>query len=137
MKLNPGVLINLSMSRRIITILDLSGTTFELFLNTKYYDKNFISYSKSALKNDVLIPVGCCEDGKYGEVVYRYYTDTEYSLFESETEVKVDYLQSLYDCYISSSLKNVDTFELPNLTAEELRIVDELNESLYDLQKAV
>lgn len=133
MDLKPGILLALSMSKRTITVLDLHGTTFEFFLNTKYYDKNFISYTKTALKNDVLIPVGCCEDGKYGEVVYRYYTDTEYSMFETETNVKVDYLQSIYDCYVSS-LEDIDTFELPDLTTEELRIVDELNESLFDLK---
>lgn len=136
LKLEPGILIKLSMSTRSLTILDLYGVTFDLSLNTKYYDKTFVTYVKSALQNDVLIPVGCCEDGKYGVVVYRYYTDTEYSMFESELNIKVDYLQSVYDLYISS-LQDIDTFELPDLTPEELRIVDELNESLYDMEQAV
>lgn len=114
-------------------MLNLHGKTFDLFLNTKYYDKSFILYVKTALQDDVLIPVGCCNDGEYGEVIYRYYTNTEYSMFESELNIKVDYLQSVYDLYISS-LQDVDTFELPDLTSEELRIVDELNESLYDMK---
>lgn len=136
LKLEPGILIKLSMSTRSLTVLDLNGKTFDLFLNTKYYDKSFISYAKSALQDDVLIPICYCKDNEYGEVICSYYTDTDYSMFESDLNIKVSYLRSVYDLYISS-LQDVDTFELPDLTPEELRIVDELNESLYDMEQAV
>lgn len=133
LKLKSGILIKLSMNTRSLTVLDLNGKTFDLFLNTKYYDKSFILYAKTALQDDVLIPICYCKDDEYGEVICSYYANTDYSMFESETNIKIEYLQSIYDLYISS-LQDVDTFELPDLTSEELRIVDELNESLYDMK---
>ena len=129
-----GMLLEVSMSKRIIKVLDLHGKVYDYFLNTKYYYKSFILFAKSALRDDILIPVMCGEDGEYGEVVLKYYAESEYREFEDTYNIKVDYLRSIYDLYISS-LQDVDTFELPDLTPEELRIVDELNESLYDMQK--
>lgn len=128
-----GILIELSMSKRNLSVLDVSGNVENLYLNTKRYYKAFISDAKSMLQNDLILPVVCEIDPDNQELfVVEYYLESDYSLFESTYHVKIDFLSSLYADYLSS-LECVDSFELPDLTVEELRIVDELNESLFDI----
>lgn len=128
-----GILIELSMSKRNLSILDISGNVENLYLNTKRYYKTFISDAKSMLQNDLILPVVCETDPNNQELfVAEYYLESDYSLFENTYHIKIDFLSSLYTDYLSS-LECVDSFELPDLTTEELRIVDELNESLFEI----
>lgn len=121
------------MSKRNLSVLDVSGNVENLYLNTKRYYKTFIADAKSMLQNDLILPVVCEIDPDNQEpFVAEYYLESDYSLFENTYHVKIDFLSSLYSDYLSS-LECVDSFELPDLTVEELRIVDELNESLFDI----
>ena len=129
-----GILIELSMSKRSLSVLNINGEVDNFYLNLKKHYKSFISNAKSMLQNDLIIPVvyGLDAEVNGDVIVFEYYTENEYSLFENTYHVKLDFLSSLYDNYVSS-LDCVDSFELPDLTTEELRIVDELNESLFDI----
>lgn len=123
------------MSKRNLSVLDISGSVENLYLNTKKYYKTFISDAKSMLQHDLILPVVCEIDPDDNELfIAEYYLESDYSLFENAYHVTVDFLFSLYSDYLSS-LECVDSFELPDLTTEELRIVDELNESLFDICK--
>ena len=122
------------MSKRSLSVLNINGNVDTFYLNLKKHYKSFISNARSMLQNDLIIPVvyGLDDEVNGDIVVFEYYTENEYSLFENTYHIKIDFLSSLYADYLSS-LECIDSFELPDLTVEELRIVDELNESLFDI----
>ena len=52
-----GILIELSMSKRSLSVLNINGEVDNFYLNLKKHYKSFISNAKSMLQNDLIIPV--------------------------------------------------------------------------------